>query len=156
MPMVPDGKPSLSREDRIATLIKIPLADTAVAATKLQAMHASPLEFGPAFARISATDPDGAARFAAAFTASLETRDQLAQMFDQVARAQPADRLAILAANRTGEGAQSVVHGVSALPQAQGTVIMRDFLEPEGRRATCQRRRTPRRRAGPPARGSRA
>src|SRR5881275_2550627 len=132
MPQIPNGRPIIGDEPRLQRLTSLPLADTQTAAQELQSLHASPQEFGPAFARLSATEPDAAGRFSTAFVASLETRDELAQLFDEVARAPAADRLAILAANRGGDAGLRVVHAVSALPEAQGTIIMRDFLTPNG------------------------
>src|SRR5690349_14355779 len=133
MPPIPtNGRPIALNEARLAAVTSVPLGDVQSAAAQLQALHVGPLEFGPAFSRIAAVDPDNASRFATAFTSSLQTRDELAQLYDQVARAPEPDRLAILSANRSGDAGLRVVHAVSALPEAQGSVIMRDFLMPDG------------------------
>src|SRR4051794_10542104 len=119
-------------EQRLAALTSIPLADSGKAAILLQKQRATAQDFGPAFARLSVTDTAGAARFSRAFVGSLETRDQAAQFFDEVARAHPADRLVILGANRDASGGRAVVSGISLLAEAPAAVVMKDFLLPGG------------------------
>ena len=50
-------------EPRITALTSIPLADPVKAAEALRAERVTAEEFGPVFARLSATDATGAARF---------------------------------------------------------------------------------------------
>ena len=69
-----------------------------------------PQNSGRTFASLTATDPTAATKFSKVFLASIETRDQATQFFDQVARATPADRLAILSANRDAASAPQVDH----------------------------------------------
>jgi len=92
----------------------------------------TPQDFAPAFLTFAKTDHLKADAFAVSTVRSLTTHDQLALHFDQVARMDDADRLAVLAANREGGNGISVIHAASFLPAAQAQVLMQGFMAPNG------------------------
>jgi len=114
---------------RLSTL---PLDNPATASQQLRAMHVQPEEFAPAFAQLSASDRVRAQAFAVAFTSSLDSSDKLNRFFDVVAHASDADRRTIIDANKSAGNGSMVVDAVGLLPAAQGRVLMRDFLMPDG------------------------
>src|SRR5580693_3030552 len=84
--------------------------------------------FATTFAEVRKQGVAKAAAFSVAFADTLQTNDQIGQYFEDVALAQPADRVAILDAHKAAGFAEAVVHGVGLVPAAHGRVIMRDFL----------------------------
>src|SRR6187551_514379 len=84
--------------------------------------------FAQTFAEVRKEGVGKAATFSAAFARTLSSNDQVGQFFEDVALAAPADRLAILDAQKAAGFATGVVHAVGLLPAAHGRAIMRDFL----------------------------
>src|SRR5947209_17844279 len=118
-----------SASQRLAAL---PLQNAVEATTQIRALNLKPEEFAPAYKTLASTDRTKANVFAVAYVKSIESHDQLALHFDQVARQPEADRLAILAANRDGGTGIGVIHAASLLPAAQGQVLMKGFFAPQG------------------------
>ena len=112
----------------MANLTQLPLNDTNATAAQLRTMRVTPAEFAPAFLQLAKTNQAQAKQFTAAFASTMETNDQLRGMFDQVARAKPADRRLAFDGMRAAGQARRIVHAVGLMPAAHGQVLMKDFL----------------------------
>src|SRR5271170_5748694 len=88
----------------------------------------TPEHFASAYSKVAAASGPHAATFAAAYTRTIQTQEQLSRAFSIVAQAPAADRKAILIANRDNENGAVVVHAASTLPAAHARVLMQDFL----------------------------
>ena len=102
----------------MTNLNTLPLNDRNAASTQLRTMRVTPAEFAPAFLQLAKTDQTKAKQFTAAFAATMETNEDLRGMFDQVARAKPADRRLAFDGMRAAGQAQRIVHAVGLMPRA--------------------------------------
>ncbi len=121
---------------RLSLLERVPNAtyeNHEIGAQQLRTAKVMPEEFGPAFAKLHATNPVQARHFAVCFSNAMDSNEQLAKLFAAVAQAPADHRRAVLDAHKESQNGITVVHSVGLVPAAHGQVLMQDFLNPDGK-----------------------
>jgi hypothetical protein len=126
---IPSVAISATPEPQIHTaILKLPSTDVAAMRHELANHKLDVEQFGPVYAQIAAQSPQHAATFSAAYARNLPTSEMVSNFFARVAVAAPADRKAIVMANRENQNGIGVIHALGALPDAQALAIMKDFI----------------------------